>query len=85
MVFIKKQILSNEMIKLMYFGIFAQSASLSSDLNSHSTCLAHLFWFKTNCKCTNIFEQKKTHINKAQKNKKIKQINAENHLCKIRM
>lgn len=59
MVFIKKQILSNEMIKLMYFGIFAQSASLSSDLNSHSTCLAHLFWFKTNCKCTNIFEQKK--------------------------
>lgn len=60
MVFIKKQILSNEMIKLMYFGIFAQSASLSSDLNSHSTCLAHLFWFKTNCKCTNIFEKKKT-------------------------
>lgn len=59
MVFIKKQILSNEMIKLMYFGIFAQSASLSSDLNPHSTCLAHLFWFKTNCKCTNIFEQKK--------------------------
>lgn len=59
MVFIKKQILSNEMIKLMYFVIFAQSASLSSDLNSHSTCLAHLFWFKTNCKCTNIFEQKK--------------------------
>lgn len=43
MVFIKKQILSNEMIKLMYFGIFAQSASLSSDLNSHSTCHAHLF------------------------------------------
>lgn len=44
----------------MYFGIFAQSASLSSDLNPHSTCLEHLFWFKTNCKCTNIFEQKKT-------------------------
>lgn len=67
MVFIKKQILSNEMIKLIYFGIFAQSASLSSDLNPQSTCLAHLFWFKTNCKCSNLFEHKKTHINKAQK------------------
>lgn len=55
----------------MYFGIFAQSASLSSDLNPHSNCLAHLFWFKTNCKCTNIFEQKKTHINKAQKTRKL--------------
>lgn len=55
----------------MYFGIFAQSASLSSDLNPHSTCLAHLFWFKTNCKCTNIFEQKKPHINKAQKTRKL--------------
>lgn len=68
MVFIKKQILSNEMIKLMYFGIFAQSASLSSDLNSHSTCLAHLFWFKTNCKCTNIFEQKKDLHKQSKKN-----------------
>lgn len=72
MVFIKKQILSNEMIKLMYFGIFAQSASLSSDLNSHSTCLAHLFWFKTNCKCTNIFEQKKNpHKQSTKKTRKL--------------